>query len=53
MFSSVCETDGFSAIGSEELEKVNGGDPVIGFVIGLAIGLAIGVTLGHPAGNRK
>jgi len=55
MFSSENENVGFSAIGSDELERVNGGivDPLSAFMIGLAIGVAVGYAIYHPAATPK
>jgi hypothetical protein len=56
MFSSTNEINGFSAVGQEELEVVNGGDPAAfwaGFVAGGVVGLAVVtiVVLGTIAVN--
>jgi len=47
MFSSENVNGGFSAIGSEELETVNGGlDPVSALLLGFTIGATIGTIVG-------
>lgn len=40
MFSSTNENNGFTAIGQNELETVNGGEPLTIFVTGVAVGIA-------------
>jgi hypothetical protein len=37
MFSTTNENNEFSAIGQEELEKVNGGEPITTLTLGLAV----------------
>jgi len=54
MFSSENVNGGFSAIGSDELENVNGGvDPVTVITGVLAIGYTVYLLMTHPSVDRK
>jgi len=52
MFSSENVNGGFSAIGSDELESVNGGaDPLT--IVLLGVGLLVGLGAGYVSSARK
>ena len=55
MFSSTNEVNGFSAVGQEELENVNGGSPFLaGLIGGIIIGLIGGAITGSvEKANKK
>jgi hypothetical protein len=52
MFSSTNETNGFSAIGRDELEKVNGGDLAFGIWTGIIVGTIAIIAHTSSSGSK-